>query len=172
MLATGCLKAAGATFCFMKKMHTYACTLTWTGNTGTGTSAYRGYERNHTISINNKPNLFASSDPSFLGDPTRYNPEELLLASLSGCHMLWFLHLCTTHGIVVVAYTDQPTATMIENEDGSGQFTEVMLRPEVTIAKAKQLSLLNELHHQANKLCFIARSVNFAVLHSATGKIE
>jgi len=61
----------------------------WTGNQGSGTSAYRAYSRNHEISAAGKPVVPASSDPAFNGDPGRYNPEDLLVASLSGCHMLW-----------------------------------------------------------------------------------
>ncbi len=111
----------------MKKHH-YSLLLHWTGNTGNGTTNYRDYERSHEISIEGKPLILASSDPSFRGDPGRYNPEELLLASLSGCHMLWFLHLCADNKIIVVDYYDQPTATMQENKEGSGRFTEAVLQ--------------------------------------------
>ena len=68
--------------------------MTWTGNTGTGTREYRGYERAHEYLVPGKPVIPGSSDPNFRGDKTHYNPEELLVMSLSSCHMLWYLHLC------------------------------------------------------------------------------
>lgn len=149
----------------MAKEHHYQTALKWTGNKGEGTANYRAYERNHVISVQGKDDIKGSSDPSFLGDPARYNPEEMLVASLSSCHMLWYLHLCVTNGIVVVDYKDNATGTMQENADGSGQFSEVTLRPEVTITDPSQIQLANSLHHQANEMCFIARSCNFPVKH-------
>jgi organic hydroperoxide reductase OsmC/OhrA len=113
----------------MRKEHTYKLTVRWTGNTGSGTLNYKSYERSHVISAENKPEIFASSDPVFRGDKTKYNPEELLVASLSGCHMLWFLHLCAEAGIVVTGYSDNPTGIMTETENGGGKFKEVVLRP-------------------------------------------
>jgi organic hydroperoxide reductase OsmC/OhrA len=107
----------------------------WTGNTGQGTVSYRGYERSHDIAVPGKPTIPGSSDPAFRGDRIRYNPEEMLVASVSTCHMLWYLHLCSTEGIVVMSYQDYPIGTMIEAEDGSGRFTEVILKPEIIIAK-------------------------------------
>lgn len=156
----------------MDKHHHYHLGLTWTGNTGEGTSSYRKYSRNHTISIPQKADILGSSDPNFRGDPTRHNPEELLLASLSACHMLWFLHLCSDHGIVVTDYTDQATGTMLETEDGGGHFTEVTLHPLVTISDAAMIEKANALHHQANKLCFIANSCNFPVHHKPECRAE
>lgn len=147
----------------MQKEHTYKLNIQWTGNTGSGTINYRSYERSHVISAENKPEIFASSDPAFRGDKTKYNPEELLVASLSGCHMLWFLHLCTEAGIVVTGYTDNPTGTMTETENGGGQFEEVILRPEVTVQNLQSAELLEALHKKAHELCFIAGSVNFPV---------
>lgn len=148
----------------MNKEHHYQLSVQWTGNTGQGTSRYRSYERSHTISAKGKPTIAASSDPAFLGDASRYNPEELLLASLSGCHMLWFLHLCSDRGIVVIDYTDEPAGTMMETESG-GRFSEVTLKPQVTITDAALVDKANELHAEANRLCFIANSVNFPVRH-------
>lgn len=156
----------------MSEKHLYRLIVTWTGNKGTGTSGYRSYERSHMISAENKPVIYASSDPSFLGDKTKYNPEELLVASLSGCHMLWFLHLCADNGIVVTDYTDQPTGIMEESADGAGRFKEVILNPVVTVRNADMLDRLDDLHKEANKLCFIANSVNFPVRHRATGKAD
>ncbi|WP_080058098.1 OsmC family protein [Spirosoma aerolatum] len=152
----------------MTKQHHYEIKTTWTGNTGTGTSGYRAYERAHVILAANKPDIPGSSDPAFRGDKTRYNPEELLVASLSSCHMLWYLHVCTDAGVVVVDYTDTATGTMVETSDGSGHFTEVTLYPSVVVADASMIEKANELHHKANQLCFIANSCNFPVRHEPT----
>lgn len=151
--------------------HQYQLKLQWTGNLGTGTSHYRAYERNHTISFANKPDLFASADPTFRGDPARYNPEELLLAALSGCHMMSFLHVCVNAGVVVTAYQDHATGSMVVHPDGSGQFTAVVLNPIVTVAECSMMHQMADLHHKANQLCFIANSCNFPVTHVATCKI-
>lgn len=156
----------------MQKKHTYNLNVRWTGNTGSGTQNYRSYERSHVISAENKPEIFASSDPAFRGDKTKYNPEELLVASLSGCHMLWFLHLCAETGIVVAGYTDNPTGIMTENENGGGKFKEVILRPEVTLQIHQSPEMLEELHNKAHELCFIANSVNFPVVHNASFKLN
>ncbi|WOK05085.1 OsmC family protein [Imperialibacter roseus] len=149
----------------MAKTHHYQSTVRWTGNKGTGTSGYRDYERSHTVSIDGKPDILTSADPSFRGDKSRHNPEELFLSSLSSCHMLWFLHLCSDAGIVVTDYADNAEGTMVENPDGSGQFSEVVLRPAVTITDAARVDETQRLHHKANEMCFIARSVNFKVRH-------
>ncbi len=146
-------------------MHHYKIDLDWTGNTGTGTKTYRGYERSHVISAPGKPVLQGSSDPSFRGDATRYNPEELLVAALSACHMLSYLHVCATAGIVVVDYKDQATGTIEETKDGGGHFTEVVLYPVVMIADPSRVEEANALHHRAGELCFIAASCNFPVRH-------
>lgn len=150
------------------KTHHYISTTAWTGNTGAGTSDYRAFSRDHRIIIPGKADLLGSSDPAFLGDPSRHNPEELLLASLSSCHMLWYLHLCATNGIVVTAYTDEAKGQMVEEADGSGHFTSVILHPVVTITDASKAELANALHHKANKMCFIANSCNFPVTHIPT----
>ena len=146
----------------MGREHRYSVTVTWTGNTGTGTSTYRSYERAHEISAEGKPAIGASSDPVFRGDRTRWNPEELLVAALSSCHQLSYLHLCADVGIVVVEYVDHAEGWMVETPDGSGQFTRVVLRPKVTIS-AGDAAKAKELHHEAHAKCFIARSVNFPV---------
>jgi len=146
--------------------HEYTTHIRWTGNQGTGTSEYRAYSRNHDIAAPRKSAPIAgSSDPHFRGEAARYNPEDLLVASLSACHMLSYLHLCAVNGIVVTAYEDEATGTMRENKDGSGEFTEVMLRPRVTVTAASDPAKALQLHEEAGKLCFIARSVNFPVRH-------
>ena len=151
------------------KKHTYQTHLRWTGNQGTGTSSYRAYSRDHEHTADYKQiSIPGSSDPAFRGDPSRYNPEELLLSSLASCHMLWFLHLCAESGVVVLAYEDTPSGTMAETADGGGHFTNVTLYPKVKVAEATMLDKVDDLHHRANKLCFIANSVNFPVLHEGS----
>ena len=156
----------------MSKQHHYSLTTKWTGNKGIGTSAYTAYERSHVVSIENKPDLLCSSDPAFLGDKTRYNPEELLVASISSCHMLWYLHLCSEAGVVVTDYLDEARGTMEETADGGGYFTEVTLYPAVTITKASMENKAYELHRRANEHCFIANSCNFPIYHKPTIKIK
>lgn len=153
------------------KTHHYQVNMQWTGNLGTGTSGYADYSRNHLYQVEGKPDIPGSSDPSFRGDPTRYNPEELLVASLSSCHMLWYLHLCAVNGIVVMSYEDFAQGTMQETADGGGRFTEVILAPQILIADPTKVELAMSLHHEANKLCFIANSCNFPVLHRPIVKV-
>lgn len=154
----------------MKGTHHYAITTRWTGNTGSGTAGYQSYERSHVLQVSGKPDIPGSSDPAFRGDKTRYNPEEMLVGSLSSCHMLWYLHLCSAAGIVVTDYIDHATGTMVETADGGGYFSEVTLHPEVTITDPAMIDQANALHGKANELCFIANSVKFPVHHQATCK--
>ena len=137
--------------------------MTWTGNTGTGTAQYRGYERSHEYSVPGKPVIPGSSDPEFRGDAARYNPEELLVMSLSSCHMLWYLHLCAEAKVVVVAYDDHAVGTMVETADTGGHFTEVVLTPSVTLQPGSDVAVAESLHARAHHLCFVANSVNFPV---------
>jgi organic hydroperoxide reductase OsmC/OhrA len=145
--------------------HHYTAHIRWTGNSDAGTRDYRAYSRNHEISAAGKPVVPGSSDPAFRGDPGRYNPEELLVVSLSQCHMLWYLHLCTNEGVVVTAYEDSPVGVMVEHDDGSGEFTEVTLRPRVTVSDASMQEAARVLHGEVHRFCFIARSVKFPVHH-------
>ncbi|MBI2274503.1 MAG: OsmC family peroxiredoxin [Chitinophagaceae bacterium] len=149
----------------MEREHHYAVTTEWTGNTGTGTQSYRSYERSHEIRVENKAGIQGSSDPAFRGDKTKHNPEDLLLASLSACHMLWFLHFCSEAEVIVTAYTDHAVGTMAETSNGSGHFTEVILRPQVVVTHASMIDTANALHTKAHQYCFIANSVNFPVRH-------
>ncbi|MFC3283402.1 OsmC family protein [Litchfieldella rifensis] len=143
--------------------HAYEIRVEWTGNVGTGTSGYHDYSRNHEITIAGKPVLLGSADPAFQGDPGRYNPEELLVVSLSTCHMLWYLHLCADARIVVTEYVDEASGTMELMHDGSGHFTSVVLKPSITIRAGDDIALAKTLHDYAHDLCFIANSVNFPV---------
>ncbi|GAA3147769.1 OsmC family protein [Planomonospora alba] len=148
----------------MTREHRYRLTVTWTGNRGEGTAGYRNYGREHEITAPGKAPLAGSSDPAFRGDPARWNPEELLVASLSQCHMLWYLHLCSTAGVVVTGYVDEPEGTMAEEPGGAGRFSEVVLRPTVTVASPEMAAEAERLHHEVHAYCFIARSVNFPVV--------
>lgn len=149
----------------MAHLHHYAATTTWVGNRGQGTIDYKAYDRNHDISVDGKPVLYCSSDPAFRGDKTRHNPEELLVAALSGCHMLWYLHLCAVNGVVVTEYSDRAEGVMAEAADGSGTFTEVILKPRVVVRDKSMVEKATVLHHDANRMCFIASSVKFPVNH-------
>lgn len=151
----------------MGKIHHYKATIEWTGNKGTGTSGYRDYGREHIVRIQNKADLSGSSDPSFRGDPALHNPEDMLVASLSACHLLTYLHLCAVNNVVVENYIDEAAGTMQETPDGGGHFTEVVLRPKVWVKEEWMKEKAKELHHQAHQLCFIANSVNFPVRHES-----
>ena len=149
-----------------EKTHKYRMNLRWTGNRGTGTSGYRDYARDHEIAAEGKTaRLPCSADAAFRGDRGRYNPEELLVASLSSCHMLWVLHLCADAGIVVMEYGDTPEGTMVEHADGSGEFKSATLHPAIRLApqSADRAADLDGIHHRAHELCYVSRSVNFPV---------
>ena len=148
--------------------HRYAVSSSWTGDRGTGTSGYRDYDRSVTIRVEGKPELLASADRPFRGDRGKWNPEDLLLAALSECHLLSYLHACVSAGVVVVAYSDQATGVLVEDARGGGAFREVVLRPRVTIADASMRDAAAAAHAQAHEWCFIANSVNFPVHHEAT----
>lgn len=155
----------------MGAAHHYEISVEWQGNRGTGTSGYRDYGRAHEVRAAGKPVLVGSSDPAFRGDADRWNPEELLVVALSQCHMLAYLHLCVQAGVVVVSYTDSAVGTMVQDDAGAGgQFSRVVLRPEVTVAEAAMVERARELHEDVGGVCFIARSVNFPVDHEPTIK--
>ncbi|MCH5717258.1 OsmC family protein [Niabella hibiscisoli] len=147
----------------MTKKHHYKTLVSW--HDDNGTIEYTSYSRDHIIAVANKPEIAASSDPSFRGNPAKYNPEELFLASISNCHMLWFLHLCSANGIIVLHYEDNAEGIMEEQNNGSGRFISVTLHPVVTVSSKEMAAKAQELHAEANKFCFIANSLNFAVTH-------
>ncbi|MGB3461066.1 OsmC family protein [Rhodanobacter lindaniclasticus] len=146
----------------MNHPHHYHVEVEWTGNLGTGTDGYRNYSRDHVIRIAGKAELAGSSDPTFRGDATRHNPEDMLVTALSTCHMLSYLHMATVAGVVVTAYTDAAEGTMVTEGDG-GRFAEVVLRPVVTISAASDPAKAEAAHEVAHHACFIANSVNFPV---------
>lgn len=150
----------------MNQHHRYSIAVEWTGNTGEGTRSYTAYRRDHLVSAPGKQPIEGSSDPAFRGDASRYNPEELLVASLSACHMLWYLHLCSANGLIVTGYRDDAGGVLAMNADGSGAFSSVTLKPEVTLdarhGDADRQKAI-ELHESAHHHCFIARSMAFEV---------
>ena len=152
----------------VSRQHHYAVTVSWTGNRGTGTSGYRDYGRDHDVTAGELPVIPGSSDPAFRGDKGRWNPELELLAALSQCHMLSYLHVCAVAGVVVTGYADAAEGTMAEDGDGGGRFTEAVLRPQVTVATADMIDAATALHEEASAKCFIANSVNFPVRHEPT----
>ncbi len=156
----------------MAKKHHYSANINWTGNKGSGTSSYRDYERSYDIAIGGKPVIKASSDPAFLGDETKHNPEDLFLASISSCHMLWYLHLCAQAGVIVSNYQDVATGTMVEEKEGRGRFLEVILAPKVEVEEEEMIEPANALHKKANEMCFIANSCNFKIVHQAEAFIK
>lgn len=146
------------------KYHHYGVNILWTGNTGAGTKSYRSYDRSHTIFVKGKTAIQVSSDPDFLGDASKFNPEEMFLSSLSSCHMLWYLHLCAEEGITVTKYEDHAEGIMTDDA-GGGRFKEVTLHPQVTITESSKKERANQLHKAANSKCFIANSCNFTIHH-------
>jgi organic hydroperoxide reductase OsmC/OhrA len=151
------------------KQHQYQIKVEWTGAEGQGTVNYQSYSRSHTISGKEKyDKILASSDPSFLGDQTRYNPEDLFLSSISACHMLWYLHLCAINKIVVTDYIDHAEGMMEESDNRSGRFVQVTLNPLVTIVNEAYQEKAEALHAEANRMCFIANSCNFPIGHQST----
>ena len=143
--------------------HRYTSAVVWTGNTGSGTATYTGYSRDHVIGAPGKPEIAGSSDPAFRGDGARYNPEDLLVAALATCHMLWYLHLASEAGVVVTAYRDDPVGVMVEDSARGGHFTGVTLKPTVTIAVGCDPAVARDVHAAAHAKCYVANSVNFPV---------
>ena len=156
----------------MKGAHIYNLKVRWTGNKGLGTSSFRDFERAHTIEIDNKPDILGSADPYFRGDKTRHNPEELLLAAISSCHMMSYLYVCVKAGIIVTDYVDNATGTLVETTGGAGHFAEITLRPTIIITDSSKIEIAHELHREAGKLCFIANSVNFPILYDPIFIVE
>jgi len=151
----------------MSARHRYETEVVWRGNLGVGTSDYNSYKRHYETTSPGRPTLLGSSDPAFRGAADRWNPELLLVAALSQCHLLSYLHRCAVEGVVVVAYSDAADGTMIETPDGGGHFEKVVLRPVVTVTEQAMVGSALALHEDAAEHCFIAASVNFPVIHEA-----
>lgn len=152
----------------MKKDHHYNVTISWTGNKGTGTSDYKSYERSHSILIDGKEELLASSDAPFRGDVSKHNPEDMLVSAISSCHMLWYLHLCADAAVIVLEYSDNASGTLTLPDNGNGHFSEITLNPKVVVQDASMIDKANELHKKAHEKCFIANSVNFPIYQNPT----
>jgi len=145
--------------------HRFEATVRWPADPGQRTTDYRAYSRDHEVGSGGAPPIPGSADAAFRGDPDRWNPEQLLVASLSQCHLLWYLGLCATNDVVVVGYEDRADGVMVETEDGGGHFEQVTLRPLVTVTDSSMTDAATDLHDRAHELCFIANSVNFPVRH-------
>ncbi len=151
----------------MQKEHRYQLETIWEGNLGTGTSAYAAYGRDYRVRVPGKAELAGSADPSFRGTADRHDPEDQLLAALSACHMLTYLHACATAKVIVLEYTDAAEGVMVLDGKGGGRFERVMLRPRVVVAEAAMIATAERLHERAGEMCFIRSSVNFPVDHKA-----
>jgi organic hydroperoxide reductase OsmC/OhrA len=149
----------------MSSTHAYRARLEWEGNLGAGTTRYDAYGRTWRVRFEGKPDLVGTADPAYRGDTDKYNPEDLLVASLSACHMLTYLALCAKYRISVLSYADEASGVMKTTPDGGGAFESVTLHPAVEISDAAMHDKAVELHEKAHALCFIARSVNFPVQH-------
>jgi organic hydroperoxide reductase OsmC/OhrA len=147
----------------MEHEHHYKLTAVWNGNTGDGTRTVRSYERSHTVTIAGKPELHLTTDNAAVGDPSKLNPEDLLVTAIASCHMLSYLYVCALEGIVVTDYVDHATGIVVEKEAGGGRFKEVTLNPTSKVADASMIERAITLHHQAHEVCYIASSVNFEV---------
>jgi organic hydroperoxide reductase OsmC/OhrA len=156
----------------MAHEHNYKVTAVWTGNKGDGTKNVRTYDRSHTVSIQGKPELFLTTDNPSVGDKSKLNPEDLLVTSISSCHMLSYLYVCSLERVVITSYTDNATSIMIEKESGGGNFKEVTLNPIVYVAEESMIEKAIELHHKAHEICYIANSLNFEVKCNPTCKVE
>lgn len=156
----------------MSKTQKYQLDLAWKGNRGAGTMTYTAYDRDFITQAPSKHPIYGASHPAFRGDKERYCPEELLLASLSSCHMLWYLHMCAAHEVVVLDYRDSPTMEMEVKEFGNGDIQSATLTPIVKIADANTRDLAIELHQKAHKSCFIAKSINFKIIIKPTVELE
>ena len=150
------------------KTHRYNAQIAWTGAGEEGTKSYKSYERLYNVNIEGKPTVIGSSDPAFRGDPALHNPEDMLVASVSACHMLWYLHICSVSRVTVTSYIDDSEGIMEEDKDGSGRFTKIILRPRVRITAESDLRQAEKAHAKANKMCFIANTLNCPIMHEPT----
>ncbi|HEX4044742.1 MAG TPA: OsmC family protein [Gammaproteobacteria bacterium] len=147
----------------MQKSHPYQVVVSWSGARHGTTTSYTAYSREFTISNKGKQDILGSADKMFRGDPNLYNPEDLFISTIASCHLLWYLHLCAEKSIHIMSYIDEASGHLKINADGSGQFNEITLHPQVIIANKQHIELATQLHEQAHKKCFIANSVNFPV---------
>ncbi len=152
----------------IKAVHEFNTQIEWTGNTGLGTETYESYERDYTLSSEGKEQILCSSAAGFRGDTNKYNPEDLFIASLSSCHMLWYLHLCADNGIKVLSYIDATEAKLAVFLNGKGFFQSITLSPKVVVENPEHIQKAIALHQKANKMCFLANSLHFPIKHNPT----
>lgn len=148
----------------MVKEHHYQLTTEWQDTSGKGTNNVKTYDRSHTVWIDGKPNLNLTTDNAAVGDKNKLNPEDLLVAAVSSCHMLSYLYVCALEGIVITSYVDNANGLMIEEESGGGKFKHIVLNPVCKVADESMIQKAIELHHRAHEICYIANSVNFEVI--------
>ena len=152
----------------MAKIHEFPSHVVWTGNRGSGTSAYKAYDRTWDMAVEGKATVHCSNDPMLGGDPSKYNPEDMLIAAVSSCHMLWYLHLCSVAGVTVTSYVDDPVGIGESEPSGKGKFIEAVLRPKITITKESDAEKAVSIHDEIHNYCFIARSVSFPIRFEVT----
>lgn len=145
--------------------HSFKAHLSWQKHPQAGDINLRRQLKNHTVQIEGKETLHLSAAKAFKGDSNLLNPEDLLLSSLMSCHMLSYLYVCGQHQIEVVNYEDSAEAFLEVYEDGSGKIVKVILNPIVGLKDASQAEIAMSLHGEARKLCFIANSCNFEMVH-------
>lgn len=156
----------------MTQDHHYNITTEWTGKTAEGTKNVKKYNRTHTITNQGKPELILTTDNPHVGDKTKLNPEDLLVSSISSCHMLSYLYVCALEGIVITSYIDNANGIMTENVTGGGSFKEVTLNPVFSVADENMVEKAIELHHKAHEICYIANSVNFEIKCNPICKVD
>jgi len=149
--------------------HRFESRLIWTGAAKGPTVDYATYSRECRVEFPGKPAIMLSSAAVFRGDPVLHDPEDLLVAALSTCHFLSYVALCARRGVHVTAYEDEAVGVMSRPPEAKTfRFTDVLLKPRVTIASDSDAELARALHEKAHEECFIAASVNFPVRHEAT----
>ena len=138
--------------------HHFPLSLSWTGN-----SLDASYNRNATLSNAGKVSIAVSSAPEYAGDPTRWNPEDLLGSALATCHMLTFLALCAKAKVEVVGYEDHAEA-VLDTVAKVARVTEVRLRPVIRVTRGTSMAKVIDLFEKAHKYCFVANSVTCAAV--------
>ena len=155
----------------MSFKHVFKAKLNWPLREEPVVSSATKYTKSHSIGIDGKELLKVSAAKAFKGDPSLFNPEDLLLSSVVSCHMMSYLYVCQQNGIEILSYQDDAEATLEVLDNGGGRFIEVRLFPQVIIRNKDQMTEALQLHQEANKLCFIANSCNFPILHQASCEV-
>ncbi|HEY5156025.1 MAG TPA: OsmC family protein [Acidimicrobiales bacterium] len=149
--------------------HRYTALTAWEGSTGVG---YDDYQRAHEVAVPPAlAGLALSSDPAFLGDPTRLNPEQLLLAAATSCQLLAFLAVAARARVDVVGYRDEASAEMPE-DDLPMRLTRIVLRPHIRVRGAVTVERIEHLVEVAHRECFIANSLRSEMVIEPTIEFE